>query len=198
VSVRNQMIVQFLIIVAALTRGLSVEDRVAFPPDRGPATVDISPYPAPIRKAYKLFTEKCSACHTTARALNVTMSPDAWNKVVKQMAAKSTPRISEKEIRQILQFLLYDEMNRKAKHSGDFYPLTENCWKPRNTKAMPLSAASFNYVRVAPSFVEVFSYTIKRVAAVDEIVQLSGWDLCKANKIPSFLGHKLLSIAKFT
>jgi hypothetical protein len=72
--------------------------------------VDISSYPAPIPKAYKLLAEKCSACHTTARALNVTMSPDSWNMVVKQMAAKSTPRISVKQIHQILQFLLYDEV----------------------------------------------------------------------------------------
>ena len=39
--------------------------------DAGPKTIDVSKYPADQQKAYKLFEEKCSACHTVARGMDV-------------------------------------------------------------------------------------------------------------------------------
>ena len=45
------------------------------------------------------------------------------------------------------------------------------------------------------SFVEVFLFTIKQVATIDEIVQLTGWDRCGRPARFGVVGHKLLLIA---
>lgn len=39
------------------------------PQDKGPATINVSSYPPELQKSYKVFTEKCSKCHTIARPI---------------------------------------------------------------------------------------------------------------------------------
>src|ERR1700690_1912535 len=46
------------------------EEKATRPEDLGPETVDVSSYPQAQQANYQLFLQKCSVCHTPARALN--------------------------------------------------------------------------------------------------------------------------------
>lgn len=94
---------------------------VTLPQDKGPDKIDVSSYPAEIQSAYKLFTSKCSKCHTIARPLNTTMTREEWERYVKRMMHKPNSGINEKQGKQIFDFVIYDEVNRKAKNPKAFF-----------------------------------------------------------------------------
>lgn len=94
---------------------------VTLPQDKGPDKIDVSSYPAEIQSAYKLFTGKCSKCHTIARPLNTTMTREEWERYVKRMMHKPNSGINEKQGKQIFDFVIYDEVNRKAKNPKAFF-----------------------------------------------------------------------------
>lgn len=82
--------------------------------DKGPATIDVSKYPADMQAAYKLFTKKCSHCHTIARPINCDFAlPDEWERYVKRMMRKPDSGISSDEAKQIFNFLVFDSKTRK-------------------------------------------------------------------------------------
>jgi hypothetical protein len=94
---------------------------VTLPQDKGPDKVNVSSYPAEQLKGYKVFTEKCSKCHTIARPINTTMTPPEWSRYVKRMMHKPNSGISDSQGKTIYEFLAYDQENRKDKNLAAFY-----------------------------------------------------------------------------
>jgi len=90
--------------------------------DKGPDKIDVSAYPAPVQSAYKLFSRKCSKCHTLARPINTTMKWDEWERYVKRMLHKPSSGISDYQGMEIFEFLIYDQTNRKDKNPKAFFP----------------------------------------------------------------------------
>lgn len=82
--------------------------------DKGPATVDVSKYPPEIQDDYKLFSKKCTHCHTLARPINSDYAlPDEWSRYVKRMMRKPDSQISTDDAKKIYDFLVYDSKIRK-------------------------------------------------------------------------------------
>ena len=94
---------------------------VVLPQDKGPDKIDVSAYPADIQKDYKLFSSKCSKCHTIARPINTLMSRDEWERYVKRMMHKPNSGISESQGKEIFAFLMHDQINRKDKNPKAFF-----------------------------------------------------------------------------
>jgi len=82
--------------------------------DKGPATIDVSKYPREMQAAYKTFANKCTKCHTLARAVNCEFALDEeWERYVKRMMRKPGSEVSSSEGKQIFEFLAYDSKTRK-------------------------------------------------------------------------------------
>lgn len=82
--------------------------------DKGPATIDVSKYPPEIQADYKIFSKKCTHCHTLARPINSDYAlPDEWSRYVKRMMRKPDSQISADEAKNIYDFLVYDSKIRK-------------------------------------------------------------------------------------
>ncbi|OFW11329.1 MAG: hypothetical protein A3H96_18765 [Acidobacteria bacterium RIFCSPLOWO2_02_FULL_67_36] len=82
--------------------------------DKGPAKIDVSKYPAPLQKSYKLFLAKCGHCHTPARAINCDfVLDDEWERYVKRMMRKAGSYITPDEGKAIYEFVVYDSKTRK-------------------------------------------------------------------------------------
>ncbi len=94
---------------------------VNLPQDKGPDKIDVSAYPPEMQKGYKLFASKCSKCHTIARPINTTMTRENWERYVKRMMHKPNSGISDKDGKQIFDFIMYDETERKAKDPKAFF-----------------------------------------------------------------------------
>jgi hypothetical protein len=94
---------------------------VALPQDKGPDKIDVSAYPPPMQTAYKLFTAKCSKCHTIARPINTMMTRAEWERYVKRMMHKPNSGITDKQGKDIFEFVVYDEVNRKDKNPKAFF-----------------------------------------------------------------------------
>ncbi len=97
------------------------QSTVKLPQDKGPDKLDVSAYPPATQQGYKLFAEKCSKCHTLARPLNTSMTKEDWNRYVKRMMHKPNSGISDKQGKEIFDFLVYDQTNRKDKNPKAFY-----------------------------------------------------------------------------
>lgn len=82
--------------------------------DSGPKTIDVTKYPADERAAYKLFSKKCSDCHTLARPINSEfVLPSEWERYIKRMMYKPNSKMSEADGKTIYRFLVYDASVRK-------------------------------------------------------------------------------------
>jgi mono/diheme cytochrome c family protein len=101
---------------------LAQTSNVTLPQDKGPDKIDVSGYPAPTQAAYKLFSSKCSKCHTIARPLNTMMQRDEWRRYVSRMMHKPNSGISDNQGKEIFGFLIYDQTNRKDKNPKAFFP----------------------------------------------------------------------------
>ena len=95
---------------------------VVLPQDKGPDKIDVGAYPAPQQAAYKVFSTKCSKCHTIARPINTMMKRDEWERYVKRMMHKPNSGISDAQGKQIFDFLVFDETERKDKNPKAFFP----------------------------------------------------------------------------
>lgn len=112
------------VVLAAFSAPLLLQaqsSNVTLPQDKGPSTINVSNYPPAQQKAYKLFTSKCSKCHTIARPINTTMTQQEWERYVKRMMHKPNSGISDKQGKDIYEFLLYDQVSRKDKNPSAFY-----------------------------------------------------------------------------
>ncbi len=114
-----------LIQIALLLAPLSLvaqTSNVVLPQDKGPDKIDVSAYPAAQQGAYKMFSSKCSKCHTIARPINTMMKRDEWERYVKRMMHKPNSGISDNQGKQIFEFLIFDQTERKDKNPKAFYP----------------------------------------------------------------------------
>jgi len=75
-----------------------------------------------MQAGYKLFAAKCSKCHTIARPINTMMTKAEWERYVKRMMHKPNSGISDKQGKDIFEFLVYDQTNRKDKEPKSFFP----------------------------------------------------------------------------
>lgn len=113
-----------LIAIAAVVAPISLvaqTSNVTLPQDKGPATVNVSSYPPEQQKEYKLFADKCAKCHTLARPINTTMTDPEWARYVKRMMHKPNSGISDKQGKDIYEFLAFDQKSRKDKNPSAFY-----------------------------------------------------------------------------
>ena len=106
-----------LIVVVASGIGTRAQDaldpRIAAY-DKGPATIDISKYPADMKEGYKLFAARCGKCHTIARAINSDfVLEDEWERYVKRMMRKPGSGISANDGKKVYEFLAFDSKTRK-------------------------------------------------------------------------------------
>ncbi len=82
--------------------------------DKGPATIDVSKYPADMQGRYKLMTTRCAKCHTPARVINAEFAlDDEWERYIKRMMRKPGSGISAADGKAIYEFLAYDSKIRK-------------------------------------------------------------------------------------
>ena len=112
-----------IIAIAAAVAPVSLAGQtsnVTLPQDKGPSTVNVSSYPPEQQKAYKLFADKCSKCHTLARPINTTMTAPEWARYVKRMMHKPNSGISDSQGKAIYEFLAYDQQTRKDKNPSAF------------------------------------------------------------------------------
>ena len=94
---------------------------VDLPQDKGPDKIDVSAYPPEMQKSYKVFAAKCSKCHTIARPINTLMTRAEWERYVKRMMHKPNSGISDKNGKEIFDFIIYDETERKDKNPKAFF-----------------------------------------------------------------------------
>lgn len=114
-------LIQMILLFAPLSL-VAQTSNVVLPQDKGPDKIDVSKYPAAQQAAYKLFTTKCSKCHTIARPMNTMMKADEWSRYVKRMMHKPNSGISDAQGKQIFEFLVYDQTERKDKNPKAFFP----------------------------------------------------------------------------
>jgi mono/diheme cytochrome c family protein len=110
-----------MMLLAPLTL-VAQQSNVVLPQDKGPDKIDVSAYPAAQQANYKLFAGKCSKCHTIARPLNTMMKRDEWERYVKRMMHKPNSGINDNQGKQIFDFVVYDQTERKDKNPKAFFP----------------------------------------------------------------------------
>ena len=82
--------------------------------EKGPATIDISKYPAALKDNYDLFSQKCTQCHKLSRPVNCDyVLPDEWSRYVKRMMRKPGSGIDSANGKKIYEFLVFDSSVRK-------------------------------------------------------------------------------------
>jgi cytochrome c5 len=82
--------------------------------EQGPATIDVSKYPAGIQENYEVFSQKCTQCHKLSRPINCDYAlPAEWERYVKRMMHKPGSGINAAEGKKIFDFLVYDSNVRK-------------------------------------------------------------------------------------
>jgi cytochrome c5 len=82
--------------------------------DSGPKAIDVTKYPEDQKSAYKLFSKKCSKCHTIARPINSEfVLPAQWERYIKRMMYKPNSQMSDADGKRIYRFLVYDASVRK-------------------------------------------------------------------------------------
>jgi hypothetical protein len=82
--------------------------------EKGPATINVSHYPAGIQADYEVFAQKCAQCHKLSRPINSDFAlPDDWSRYIKRMMYKPGSGISGGDAKKIYDFLVYDSSVRK-------------------------------------------------------------------------------------
>src|SRR3974377_1778187 len=82
--------------------------------DKGPATINVSGYPAAAQQDYAVFTQKCSQCHKLSRPINSDFAlPDEGSRCVHRMMSKPGSGIDGGTGAKIYNFLVYDSSVRK-------------------------------------------------------------------------------------
>ena len=114
-------LIRMMMLLAPLSL-MAETSKVVLPQDKGPDKIDVGAYPAPLQASYKLFSTKCSKCHTIARPINTMMTQDEWSRYVKRMMHKPNSGISDSQGKQIFEFLAFDQTERKDKNPKAFFP----------------------------------------------------------------------------
>jgi len=81
---------------------------------KGSATIDVSKYPTGIQKNYKVFSRKCSQCHSLSRPIDSDyVLPIEWSHCIGRMKRQSGSGIGSSEAGKLYDFLVYDSSVRK-------------------------------------------------------------------------------------
>ena len=97
----------------SFTLAQAVDPRIA-QYDSGPATINISKYPAQIQQNYAVFSQKCAQCHKLSRPINSDfVLPEEWSRYVHRMVNKPGSGIGGGDGKKIYDFLVYDSSVRK-------------------------------------------------------------------------------------
>lgn len=98
------------------------ELNAVLPYDLGPATVDVSKYPAAQKEDYQLFLKRCALCHTSARSINFPLvSREDWVRFIQRMHGRAHGElVDEQEMQRIADFLAYDSATRKLRDPEAF------------------------------------------------------------------------------
>lgn len=95
------------------TLAQAVDPRIA-QYDSGPATINISKYPAGIQQNYAVFSQKCAQCHKLSRPINSDfVLPEEWSRYIHRMMSKPGSGIDGASGAKIYDFLVYDSSVRK-------------------------------------------------------------------------------------
>jgi hypothetical protein len=82
--------------------------------DKGPATINVSKYPAAVQQEYAVFSQKCTQCHRPSRPINSDfVLPDEWSRYIHRMMSKPGSGIDGGSGAKIYDFLVYDSSVRK-------------------------------------------------------------------------------------
>ena len=103
---------------------------------KGSATIDVSKYPAGIQANYKVFSQKCSQCHSLSRPINSDyVLPDEWSHCIGRMKRRSGSDIGSSEEGKLYDFLVYDSSVRKRdKLAAKLQALTPDAQKEVENK----------------------------------------------------------------
>jgi hypothetical protein len=122
------MRIDHLLTAAALCSAVAIPVRIAIaqPPgerpldpqvlawDKGPDKIDVSRYPADVKKNYKVFAELCARCHPLARAVNCDfVLEEDWERYIKKMMRRGRTLITPDQAEQAYEFAIYDAKIRK-------------------------------------------------------------------------------------
>lgn len=142
---------KILIVAAALTAvlwtGSARADDPTYPADNGPDSIDVSKFPKEQQENYKVFSEKCSRCHTLARPINTSVAaPQDWKATVEKMRRKPRSGISDDAQKQIADFLVYNASQKKvaASTSTDAKTVANPSAAQSNAKVAPAGAGAKN------------------------------------------------------
>lgn len=100
-------IISITILLIGLCLALNVYAQADIP------AVDISNYPQDTKEGYKIFSLKCTKCHSLARPLNAPYSGEAWKTTVYRMMRKKGSFITQREADKIYAFLVQYSSTRK-------------------------------------------------------------------------------------
>ncbi len=88
-----------------------------FTADKGPDKIDprlLASYAPEARDTYnRIFSQRCSKCHTLARPINTDLAPTEWQKYIKKMMRKPGSGISVADGKKVWEYLVYDLTKRK-------------------------------------------------------------------------------------
>jgi cytochrome c5 len=89
-------------------------DAVVLAWDKGPDKIDVSRYPAEVKKNYKVFNDLCGQCHPIARAVNCDFAlEDDWERYIKRMMRRGRTLITPDQAEAAYEFAIYDSKIRK-------------------------------------------------------------------------------------
>lgn len=95
------------LVAAAALQLTSAQDAGADARDGGPDRIDVSTYPAEQKARYELFRQKCSKCHSAARAVNSRFSPVEWKRYIKRMVRRPNAGVTDDQADEIFEFLKF-------------------------------------------------------------------------------------------
>ena len=82
--------------------------------DRGTDKIDVSKYPADVKKNYKVFAEICAQCHPLARAVNCDFAlEDDWERYIKRMMRRGRSLVTPEQAEAAYEFAIYHSKIRK-------------------------------------------------------------------------------------
>jgi mono/diheme cytochrome c family protein len=99
---------------AAVIFGLLTSATAQFTHRSASESIDVSSYPADIQGGYRVFANRCSACHGLSSSLKQSRSEEGWASEVHRMQAMASSHINSREADEIIKFIAYDESHRKA------------------------------------------------------------------------------------
>lgn len=111
----KQTVLSRFLLAASLTAFLAIATSAVaqFGTHYEETKINVGSYPPEIQIGYRVFANKCSACHDLSSSLKQSRSSEAWTAEVRRMQAMASSHISDREADQIVKFLAYDETHRK-------------------------------------------------------------------------------------